>query len=1074
MPGLWHTNKQDFFGKEYQEIQFSYYHDNGDQITLRNRRADVYCDETVIEYQHSRITLEEVNSRNVDYGDKLNKRVVWILDCTKNKSKPIELSENLWLLDFEKKWQIESMKDCSIVFADFGTHIFIVPMSLVKYRMVTTCSPWTWDEEFKKACISYQPEYDIPQSTLTVAQDPHGSGKTFRLTNQIIYDEDHYDTQIVVTKSHAQKDVVFTEFMKNLEKTDFHYTKSEKTNKYIIKFTKSNGQEVLCIFGTADSLMYNIGERKINGTDCFVDLVKSIHEFGPTKLQGPKGRFNYAGEKPRANKKTKIIVDEATMLTEDYMNALSTIMNMCSCDVHLAGDVQQSTLYKKNVLIKIMEEFNIYGNSIPSFSPTVKVNVVKGNEVRRFGDKLVGWKNIVMIGFIENPSHNLQIPIPIAAYDVVHERGIASVELIEKINVSDGAESEEVKDSIEIIMAKFIEDAQTYNKLPYHFIIITPFVKNNPLMDELQTAIHEYWNRQFNNDEWRDKMRSIYRQEFDTLISYFENMRDGELDWKCVLHRSEEGKPINTRESEYATRIVSIQASQGDGRDISYVVGLTEYALKRFSGDKIDIQYESLLNVAISRMKEIVRVFLEPTFDDIFQRFIPVMSEELITKVPPKLFAKSIFKFEDINIDTMKDDYRLLNIVKNKIEFEEHSEHDKPLVDYDHHTVRMAVANTIIHANIVSAQSEKNEYKQQVFTILKIFTECKIISCDSKQFYSIYRKAADSKIIPVLYYNDGRALFKETHDEIIKILNKLQLWVRQWVAGQKANFNELKPQDAVVLQYAIEVIKLYPYYKEEIRMDHVYDVVACYMKENDESKQKLQRHYDYIKNIQHLYEQIISMFDDGCQWKILRSIKLGNKKNGHITQHFQLTSLISHMIVDETRKEAVPIMIVPDVNEINISDICCRAIIYTLVCTQPEQKESEDKTTPTWKYVKDKKIKICIAPIKQTKPIFVDLTDIVEENIELLSEWVKDYVDEQLRLDLPKAYSIADYYENDFDTARDIVRKAYEHKPPKCPEYMYEAFQDVEYDGVKEELERELEKGLKRHLKRFKRDVQNR
>lgn len=42
-----------------------------------------------------------------------------------------------------------------------------------------------------------------------------------------------------------------------------------------------------------------------------------------------------------------------------------------------------------------------------------------------------------------------------------------------------------------------------------------------------------------------------------------------------------------------------------------------EKKLTRFSDGRINLKYESLLNVAVSRMKEVVRVFLEPTYDDI-------------------------------------------------------------------------------------------------------------------------------------------------------------------------------------------------------------------------------------------------------------------------------------------------------------------------------------------------------------------------------------------------------------------------------------------------------------------------
>ena len=268
-----------------------------------------------------------------------------------------------------------------------------------------------------------------------------------------------------------------------------------------------------------------------------------------------------------------------------------------------------------------------------------------------------------------------------------------------KVRPSDDAESEELQDAADDIMAKFDEDVTTYDKLPNDFIFVTPFVKNNPLMDEVQSRVHEYWNTKLDDTQWCDKMQSMHGQKFETIIKHFENIQS-KLDWKCVFHRSEEGKPIDTRESEYATRIVSIHASQGDGRDVAYITGLSTFALKRFSGGFIDIQYESLLNVAISRMKQIVRVFLERTYDDIFERFIPVMPTELIEQVPPELNAKSSFNLLRSDINNVGDDNTLYNMVRDRIVYNEESEHDKPLVDYSHHMIRMAVATTIFHANM--------------------------------------------------------------------------------------------------------------------------------------------------------------------------------------------------------------------------------------------------------------------------------------------------------------------------------------------------------------------------------------
>jgi hypothetical protein len=364
----WHRKWQDKFPKENQEVRFYL-----DQSKHSRRVADVWIpleqDERVIEYQHSRITKEEVNARNIDYNSK-SQQMVWMIDCTENKNKPTVISNDRWLIDFEKEWHVNSMEKCKVLFADFGDYIYRIPIACVRQRMVLVSERWKNDEDF----VSYLLSPDIPpdcnepkQSTLTVAQDPHGSGKTYRLSQMLIRtDLDEYknyakyDTFIIITKSHSAKNVVNEEFRKQLEQTGLNYDIEEKQNKYIYKFTKRWKEEknVMCIFGTVDSLMYNLAENKVKGVGFFENIVKTIHEHGPTKLKGPKGRFNYAGKTPRLNGKTLIVCDESSLLEESYLDAFSTLMNMCSVDVHLAGDVQQSTLYENNMMTKIMTEYN--------------------------------------------------------------------------------------------------------------------------------------------------------------------------------------------------------------------------------------------------------------------------------------------------------------------------------------------------------------------------------------------------------------------------------------------------------------------------------------------------------------------------------------------------------------------------------------------------------------------------------------------------------------------------------------------------------------------------------------------
>ena len=1103
MPGRWHTEMQDLFAKEDQEVGFSLIHfSEEDRLTKRSRKADVYVDETVIEYQHSRITRIEVNDRNNDYEQKLEKTVAWVIDCTENVSKPHRISsmeddEEVWMLEFEKKWQVDSMRDCKILFAVFldsttgDKRIFRVPIESVEKRLVLVFGSWSDMAEWKvHVTSSGQMEADVKspiQSELTVKQDPHGSGKTYSLTRMMIHTDrseyaryDAYSTFIIVTKPHSAKEVVYAQFMSHLREAGFEHNEQSSNNKYVVKFTKPNGAETMCIFGTADSLMYNLCDNKMRGTDVFINLVKTIHKHGPTKLQGSKGRFRYAGQQPRMNKKTLVITDEATMLPEVYADAFATLMASCHVDVHLAGDVQQSTYFEHNLLTRVVREFNEATDpcALPSFRGCY-VNINPGIEVRRFNQRLVDFRNTVMRGFHEEPTHNLQIKVPIAASDVTHSRGEYFLHGIERTGAWDDPQSEQVVDSVETIMDQLRRDVFASKLLPNDILIVTPFVKNNPLMDELQTSVHEFWCRTFYDAEYVDLLHKKTVDETDDAVAARNaTYNDGKahfaagnssLPWFCVLHRSEEGKPIDTSESKYGTRIVSIHASQGDGRKFAYVVGLGEKKLTRFSDGRINLKYESLLNVAVSRMKEVIRVFLEPTYDDIWVRFLPLMPDEMRQSVPPALDAKT--KFALLGACNLELDEALFNLTKDKIvaasPCDASDQHDRPVLDYAHHVIRMAIAHTVFWAHLVVHQANDREFREQVLTIFNKVAKAPIESFPSTIYYE---KLREKSTIPILHYDSGLAVFEPLHARTLYIMRQVQDHVRQWVRGEATDLKDLTPEHAVLLQYAVEVFTLAQFGKENIKMDHVYDVVHCYMNKTDDTKSKHERHYDYLTRLTCMFDLVKEHAEgEDWGWKIYRSIYLGNKRTGNSTQYFQFNTQIAHLYVTETR--AMPIILCATVDEMNMAVMCAQALLYTVICIQPEQKvhKDNDKGLPTWKYVKDKKIEVCLVPIKGSRPIFIDLTQIVEDNIAVLANWICAYTKNETEADIPQALKIAEHHRDNFEEAQELVCDA--HKKGRCPDYMRDAFNKAD-DA--EEVSMLLEQTLEEHLKTLRRDIQKR
>ncbi|MGV3561318.1 competence protein CoiA [Larkinella arboricola] len=72
----WHRNWKNKFDEKYQEIIMY------DTLTGEKHIADIFSPAgTVIEFQHSYISQEEVNSREAFYL-KTAKKMIWIIDCT--------------------------------------------------------------------------------------------------------------------------------------------------------------------------------------------------------------------------------------------------------------------------------------------------------------------------------------------------------------------------------------------------------------------------------------------------------------------------------------------------------------------------------------------------------------------------------------------------------------------------------------------------------------------------------------------------------------------------------------------------------------------------------------------------------------------------------------------------------------------------------------------------------------------------------------------------------------------------------------------------------------------------------
>lgn len=115
----------------------------------------------------------------------------------------------------------------------------------------------------------------------------------------------------------------------------------------------------------------------------------------------------------------------------------------------------------------------------------------------------------------------------------------------------------------------------------------------------------------------------------------------------------------------------------------------------------------------------------------------------------------------------------------------------------------------------------------------------------------------------------------------------------------------------------------------------------------------------------------------------------------------------------------------------------------------------------------DKTIEVCLVSIKGFRPIFIDLTQIVEENIAVLADWICDYPKNETEANIPQARKMAEHSRDNFEEAQELVCAA--HKKGKCPDYMRDAFNEA-HDA--EEVSTLLAKQLKTHLMALCRDIQ--
>jgi hypothetical protein len=580
-----------------------------------------------------------------------------------------------------------------------------------------------------------------------VNQRGAGSGKTYESV-QILNSTDsrftEKDTYIYLTKMHSAKDVILDEIKSQEKNGILNNIKSFYTNtenkQYVINYNiVKNNKLITVIIGTIDSFNYAVVDKynikqNFNYFDSIVESIK-INNV----CINNNGVINYAKTKQFLNEKCLVIIDEAQDLCVTYIEAFDTIVTNTNIDVYVIGDKLQSISGDFNIITEILNKnHKLKSKIIPNFG-TNKVMRFHNNNLKKFVNDIIPFGKYGLEEIKNICTSNC------CKYE--HEDEIIPYNIFPSLNIY-SRDGNLIKIIYKIIKNMEIEVTR-YNYLPDNFMFIFPFITKNTFADLLALHVNEFWISKFNDINYT---RNIEEKDID--INKYIN-----ANYYTYIHRSNENEPIDLKISEFATRMLSIHSSKGLGCEVVFVMGITESTLKTFSKGS-ELIYDSLLHVALTRVKKSIYVGIVCNNDDIHKKFYNLITND--DSIEPILNIKNTIKLTYISNDINDDSNYFKYINDNFIEANNYKElipniksHNQ-IIDYGHHMIRYGVFRYFFMLNLIGNFNNAS-YNSQYITILRNLSEIKLYEYDTFKDYTNALKSLDESIkkriqyVPYLY-----------------------------------------------------------------------------------------------------------------------------------------------------------------------------------------------------------------------------------------------------------------------------------------------------------------------------------
>ncbi|AOM63488.1 hypothetical protein [Heterosigma akashiwo virus 01] len=944
-----HSKWQKIFKNDGYSIEVKY---EGKISLSKNRRADIVLnDNKILEIQHSKISEQEVSERKNDYSLH-DVDIIWIIDANYGVEIVEKLKYGTWFITFKDQWKHNSFKKYKYVYLDYLdkddrniAKIIRIEPGKIKRKMIDVfetrlqCDFISYLKE-NKTDDGFFSEDKRPQCTIHFRQLGAGCGKTY--TSIRIIEEEQFKTKstfVYLTKAHSAKSVIADEFKNcfEIEKFEDYICENRlhgKQLKYKLTSKSDNKRIIDVIIGTIDSFMYALGNKNaISGYDYFSALVKSVSENGVREMDNAM----YAREKNILDKKTLVIVDEAQDLPSDpYLKALVKIMRDTYIDTYIIGDKLQS-LYDENNIHSELGKTDTEHEHVDY--PEIEIKRYENkNIVRRFHNPR----------FIEE----INKIVNFNKYNLPEITGICDKENceyghdenIDPITVFLHKEKEYIEKDVNKIMEFVKQEVERNNYEPENFMFIFTYIKKNKLARILQIKLQDFW------------------------VNYLED-KGSEFKNYAVLHYSDEGKSINLDESKKASRLLSIHASKGTGREVVFFLNVDEYIIKncycKYRSDSLT--FDSLFHVGVTRQKKKLYIGLNNDYDEIASKlnFINIENRSYLENFKNK--KQTIW---EINLQGDTDNEIKENLNKvfeckiKKIENDylcDYDNPDKTIIDMGHHILR----NQVLYFQLfIKIYFDTEEYSQQFCFFINSFlgnlnSNPEIFNYED---YIKELKKHDNTCYPILKYNDHSVYSKyatSVKDQINNIKRKI-----------KENINELrnlKPIEMIIFLYCINIM----HHGTKITSSTISDIytikmmqdnVNTYESEHKKIAESIENHYTMCRITEDIYNRIKMILSE---YNIeFNKLRFNNEK--HL--HFKIKKIILNTVIpfigyDENN--VIIIYLYPNVSKLNISNYITNAYINEyLLRTSISIDDDKDR-------YQNKMIYSCIFSYKTKEPIVI-------------------------------------------------------------------------------------------------------